>query len=49
MLIQVTAKADVVRDRAAEEHGVLGHDADLTAQRAQVDGGNVDPVDQHTA
>jgi hypothetical protein len=40
------AVADVVADRAAEEHGLLQRDADVAAQRRQVQVPHVMAVDR---
>ena len=40
-------EADVRRDRAAEEEGILQHDAELAPVRAELDVAQVVPVDAH--
>src|SRR5262245_59069364 len=40
------SEADVVEDTAVKEQGVLGDDADLSAQTLQAYGGDIDAVDK---
>ncbi len=42
-------QGDVVADRTVEEHALLQHDADLTAQPGRVDDAEVEAVDEHAA